>query len=103
MFAVVYKFPILKDKVQEYLEIDKQAGKMYRKYKLIPTMETKHLMRDIDKNTTEILVVTLYKSKQDYKEKIRKIDKDPEIQKLYNWLLETVSEEKIETFEYESV
>lgn len=103
MFALIYKFPFPKNKLKEYLKIDKQADRIYREYGLIPVIDTPYLTRKIDENNVEILLITFYKSKKDYKMKIKRVDRDPSIINLFSKVTEIVPKEKIETFEYESI
>jgi transcriptional regulator with XRE-family HTH domain len=103
MFILIYKFPLPKIKLGSYLKIDKKADAIYREHGLVPAFKIPYLYRKLDAKNVEVLLFSCYKSKSEYKKRIKLIDKDPRIIKLFNQVLKTVPRRKIKTFEYETL
>lgn len=83
--------------------IDKKADAVYREYGLIPVLEIVRLFRKLDAKNVEVLLISCYKSKSEYKKRIKQVDNDPRIIKLFNQVLKMVTRRKIKTFEYETL
>ena len=103
MFAIVYVFPLPKAKLKTFLAIDKKADVIYRKYGLTTIVPIPYLIRPRGPKTIEIMMVSIYRSKKEYKQKIKHVDKDPRINKLFALLVGFVPRNKIKTFEYNTV
>lgn len=103
MFAIVYTFPLPKTKLGTFFALDKKADTIYRKYGLTPAMPVPYLIRPRGKKTLEIMMVSIYRSKKEYRKKIKYIDKDLRINKLFSRLLDLVPRNKIKAFEYDTV
>jgi len=102
MYCLIYKFPYPKSKLKEYFEIDNKSDKIYKEYGLVSKIKVPYLIRDLEKGKVEMMLISFYTSRKDYKKKEKALDKDDRIKKLYGSVLEHVSEKDIEVLEYET-
>ncbi|MFD2629737.1 hypothetical protein [Oceanobacillus kapialis] len=79
MFVKTYIYYVQKDKIQEFLDIQKRAGEIYGQY---ISSQTTYLQSKEDK--TKWMEITTYRSEEEYNKSIRSINEDPEIQQLFH-------------------
>jgi len=83
--------------------IDKKADAIYHEYGVITVVPVPYLIRPRGPKTIEIMMASIYRSKKEYRRKIKYIDKDPRIIRLFDQLLKFVPRDKIKTLEYDVV
>jgi hypothetical protein len=79
MFVKVYIYHIQEDKIEEYLNIQEKAGKVYGKY---IDSQTTYLRSNVD--ATKWMEITKYKSEEEYNKNIDLIHHHKEIKELYH-------------------
>lgn len=79
MFVKTYIYYVQKDKIQEFLDIQKKAGETYGQY---ISSQTTYLQSNEDK--TKWMEITTYNREADYNKSIKFINKVPEIQQLFH-------------------
>ncbi|KAA0562240.1 hypothetical protein F0342_17620 [Bacillus sp. CH30_1T] len=94
MFVKVYQYHIQKEKEEEYLSIQEKAGEIYAKYLDFHTLYLKSKESD-----TKWLEITFYKDQDAYNRSIEIINKQREIQELFNSFQSVLVSEKSEIIE----
>jgi hypothetical protein len=79
MFVKVYQYHIQNDKVDEYLSIQEKASEIYGKY---IDLQTTYLQSKDD--STKWMEISKYKDEDEYRKSIDLINKEFEIQELFN-------------------
>lgn len=99
MFIKIYSYHIKSDKLQDYLEIQEEADRIYSR---VLDKETLHLQSKSD--MTKWLELHIYKNENIYNETIQIINQQPEIQVLYKRFLEVIiSHEEISEDNYQLI
>ncbi|RLL48336.1 hypothetical protein D8M04_03465 [Oceanobacillus piezotolerans] len=78
MYVKVYQYHIQKDRVEEYLDIQKKTSEIYDRY-----LDIDLLYLNNQDDDTKWIEVTRYKDKDEYEEKIIMINGQKEIQELF--------------------
>ena len=94
MFVKVYQYYIQKEKEEEHLSIQEKAGKIYQEFLDFHTIYLKS--KDSD---TKWLEITFFKDEDDYKKSIEIINKQLEIQELFQSFQGVLVSEKNEITE----
>ncbi|WP_213367183.1 hypothetical protein [Mesobacillus boroniphilus] len=99
MFIKIYSYHIKSDKLQDYLEIQEEADRIYSIY-----TDSKILHLQSKDDETKWVEIQIYKTEQFYYETIQIIDQQPEIQVLYKRFLEVIiSHEEISEDNYQLI
>ena len=99
MFIKLYSYHIKPDKLQEYLEIQEEANRIYSLYS-----DSKIIHLQSKNDETKWVEIQIYKNEQFYYKTIKKLDKKQEIQVLYKRFLEVIiSHEEISEDNYQLI
>ncbi|QOR64853.1 nuclear transport factor 2 family protein [Cytobacillus suaedae] len=79
MFVKVYTYHIQHDKVDEYLAIQEKVSKIYNRY-----LDFQNIYLQCKEDNTKWIEITKYKDEEEYQKCIDLINKDKEIQTLFN-------------------
>lgn len=78
MFVKVFQYYIQKDKIDEYLNIQEKALRIYSKY-----IDFQTIFLNSKNDETKWIEISRYKSEDEYNKSINLIDQQKEIQELY--------------------
>lgn len=108
MFTSIYFYRVPKEKVDQFLVIQKTSAEIYRKHGAIDdwtfgpeTLVEKYgcssFLKEISVEPNELLFfsLSLFKSKEDHDQVMSIVDKDPAIGALYDQVRETIDISKV--------
>ncbi|WP_312092352.1 hypothetical protein [Niallia sp.] len=79
MYVKIYEYHIKEEKIEDYLSIQEKASKIYKKH-----IESKTTYLQSNEDPTKWMEITTYNSEEDYLKNIAIINKNVEIQVLFN-------------------
>lgn len=94
MFVKVYQYHIQKDKVDKYLDIQDKASEIYGRY-----LEFNTIYLQSKDDSTKWMEISKYKDEEEYQKSIDLINKEKEIQELFDALQSLLVSEKQEISE----
>ncbi|SOC42531.1 hypothetical protein [Ureibacillus acetophenoni] len=98
MYVKVYQFYLQKNKVEEYFLIQEKASAIYSKY-----IQSETMYLNSNEDETKWIEITRYKDEEEYNKSIALINKEKEIQQLFNQFQSLLVSDKNEIFEEDFV
>lgn len=116
MYNVLYLYPVLKQKKDRFIEINKKASLIYKEYGAIEDDTYQSIFIDaiygckgmkasveIHENETLMCSVSTFKNKHHHDIVMEKVDSDHRIEELYNEMIKVIDISRVVRGEFEKV